>query len=528
MNGISRYMVLIIAFRTLPLADSVDSKCRNSRGCENNKCRFRYRTRMLNCAAWYMDCIPQPSSIRSAAPPEYATSMFFSDNCLRTVRAADLQRYTCLRNLNLSKNFITTLDCSFKGLSTLKQLDLSENKISKIYEDDFSTLTNLTELNLSKNQLFQLDKNAFKNLPSLKVLDLRHNRLTTFLPGHLSGLAKLRVFMIAHNHLQTIDQHLFTSSPHLEEIDLSSNVIQCLPQNVFELMSELKSVKLMSNQLRTPHPHWVRRINQNEFLPQIKLLENNNWTCDCRAANYAEFLNEELVSDHQSKWKEALNIRCSHPKRYQGALLTDVFVSRCVEPPNVKCGQLPVLRTMRSTTTPISVTTTLRIESTTTTTTTLKTTTTTTPDIQSSNTHPQPAQEKLSRESSLIDWGSQIYPILLISILVVIVVALILGFILWRFKVKFKKRAEKPTYNRVSSATSGISSRTNSTTTATTNGDDNTQPKTVIHTSNYLVHAADEPTHIYQHRSRCHTDSGCYDGDTERENFYHAINGSNA
>ena len=80
-----------------------------------------------------------------------------------------------LKELNLSWNKIETLPDSIGSLSSLETLILSKNKLSKIPES-FGKLSSLRELWLHENNLESLPE-SFLELESLKVLQLDGNPL---------------------------------------------------------------------------------------------------------------------------------------------------------------------------------------------------------------------------------------------------------------------------------------------------------------------------------------------------------------
>ena len=64
------------------------------------------------------------------------------------------------------------------GLSSLQFLSLSDNQITSIPSDAFSSLSDLQTLSLSGNQIASIPDNVFSGLPRLEKLYLNHNQLT--------------------------------------------------------------------------------------------------------------------------------------------------------------------------------------------------------------------------------------------------------------------------------------------------------------------------------------------------------------
>ncbi|XP_061674511.1 adhesion G protein-coupled receptor A2 isoform X4 [Syngnathoides biaculeatus] len=67
---------------------------------------------------------------------------------------------------------------AFQGLSELRKLDLSNNRIGCLTPDMFQGLTNLTKLNLSGNIISTLDPGVFQELPSLKLVNFNSEYLS--------------------------------------------------------------------------------------------------------------------------------------------------------------------------------------------------------------------------------------------------------------------------------------------------------------------------------------------------------------
>lgn len=95
--------------------------------------------------------------------------------------------------------------CDISCLSTLKVLDLHENKLSCLPED-IGTLTKLQILNVEKNRLKALPASIGK-LQLLQTLNLRGNCVSE-LPAELGSLSSLRTLDIRDNAIQQLPKHL--------------------------------------------------------------------------------------------------------------------------------------------------------------------------------------------------------------------------------------------------------------------------------------------------------------------------------
>ncbi|MED6248939.1 hypothetical protein ATANTOWER_007246 [Ataeniobius toweri] len=95
--------------------------------------------------------------------------------------------------------------CDISSLSTLKVLDLHENKLSSLPED-LGNLTKLQILNVEKNHLKALPE-SIGRLQLLQTLNLKGNCLTE-LPAAVGSLSSLRTLDISDNSILQLPKHL--------------------------------------------------------------------------------------------------------------------------------------------------------------------------------------------------------------------------------------------------------------------------------------------------------------------------------
>ncbi|XP_020040093.2 opticin [Castor canadensis] len=158
--------------------------------------------------------------------PQMTTYLYARFNHIRHIRARD-----------------------FKGLTKLKRIDLSSNFISSIDNDSFHLLPALQDLILPENQL-----TALPVLPrGLEVLDVRLNQLRSsgIQPEAFRALEKLQFLYLADNLLDSIPWPLPLS---LRSLHLQNNVIETMPRDIFcdggeprHTRRELEDIRLDSN-----------------------------------------------------------------------------------------------------------------------------------------------------------------------------------------------------------------------------------------------------------------------------------------
>lgn len=100
-------------------------------------------------------------------------------------------------SLNLSNQGLTKLPDYVLKMSSLEELNISNNRISGALPAEIHNLKNLQILNVSNNQLTGVPAEVGQ-LQYLEVLDLSNNKLTG-LPHELGNLKKLKVLNLSGN-----------------------------------------------------------------------------------------------------------------------------------------------------------------------------------------------------------------------------------------------------------------------------------------------------------------------------------------
>jgi Leucine-rich repeat (LRR) protein len=119
----------------------------------------------------------------------------------------------------------------FKGLFSLKILNLASNKISSIENNSFSDLKALEHLSLYKNKLNEISGDSFCGLNFLKELELQENSIGN-ITSAFSILSRLTFLNFLRNPVTYIEPHAFKknfnfSILHIklkEDIDCCSRV----------------------------------------------------------------------------------------------------------------------------------------------------------------------------------------------------------------------------------------------------------------------------------------------------------------
>ena len=77
-----------------------------------------------------------------------------------------------------------------------EEVDLANNRISRVETNSFSHLSQCVKLSLSNNEITQIEPEAFNGLTSLTYLNISHNDLTHLSGSMFSGLVSFLFFHI--------------------------------------------------------------------------------------------------------------------------------------------------------------------------------------------------------------------------------------------------------------------------------------------------------------------------------------------
>uniref|UniRef100_A0A3B4ZYF0 Slit homolog 1 protein n=1 Tax=Stegastes partitus TaxID=144197 RepID=A0A3B4ZYF0_9TELE len=131
--------------------------------------------------------------------------------------------------LRLNNNDLSVLEATgaFKGLSQLKKINLSNNKISEIEDGAFEGASLVVELHLTANHLESVRGSMFKGMEGLRMLMLRNNKISCIHNGSFTGLTNVRLLSLYDNQLSTILPGAFDTLPNLSTLNLLANPFNC-------------------------------------------------------------------------------------------------------------------------------------------------------------------------------------------------------------------------------------------------------------------------------------------------------------
>ena len=171
--------------------------------------------------------------------------------------------------LDLTDNFLTSLDGAFENLSNLTKVVLTRNNIQQLTEEGLKPLTKLMYLMADENQIDSVSPTAFSSLKELSYVSLHSNPLPDMdnvfsqndllsyldlsncqLPAVPAGLPwATRHLRLSGNNITMILKDTFMSTRFLGVIRLDGNQITEIQPDAFMPIAHLQEIWLDGNQL---------------------------------------------------------------------------------------------------------------------------------------------------------------------------------------------------------------------------------------------------------------------------------------
>lgn len=187
-----------------------------------------------------------------------------------------------LRELDLSDNNIWNLPKElFCPLVGLANLNLTKNRLQDVFELGFSDWGNgptapgktcntaLEDLNLANNDIISMPDNGLTSLRALKKLYLQENQINQIADRAFVGLTSLTVLNVSSNRLSALPPELFHSTRYLREVYLHNNSINVLAPGLLEGLDQLLVLDMSHNELTST---WV---NRDTFSGLVRLVVLN-------------------------------------------------------------------------------------------------------------------------------------------------------------------------------------------------------------------------------------------------------------
>ncbi|KAM6971574.1 uncharacterized protein LKV04_017135 [Tautogolabrus adspersus] len=264
-------------------------------------------------------CRPTNGSLR-AVPRDIPTtvkSIDLSSNKISKIKKSDFKNQSVLTQLDLKRNNISKIDTgAFADLISLKKLNLNNNKLVQLGDDFIGGLSNLTELRITNNHIKAVAPTSFKSLTSLTFLDISHNKLhnSTKVSSILQQLPNLQSLVITNNDLTHFQSwELTNSSLELASLDLSQN-----PIAVFRITADVFPNLTWLNIGSTIKHKMIWDVRNKTFFSRVSTLDvsglqlaSDDWK------TFLESFNSSLTVLRMNQMKhnltELISISCTIP-----------------------------------------------------------------------------------------------------------------------------------------------------------------------------------------------------------------------
>ncbi|NXY23020.1 LRC32 protein, partial [Atrichornis clamosus] len=206
-------------------------------------------------------CFNQLEAVSAAALARLPRlrSLLLGSNHLDRNYLANGEAFRLLRNIEVLDLSVNNLESHMaawytSNLTSLRVLDLSGNRMTKLLAGTFRSSPGLRQLDLSYNYIMEIQEGAFERLEELEVLNLAWNSLHC-----ISGfsLTQLRVLNLSHNALEFFSSEEGAQPYLLRVLDLSHNRLLYFPE--LPKARDLTHLNLSNNLIASllpgsPHP----------------------------------------------------------------------------------------------------------------------------------------------------------------------------------------------------------------------------------------------------------------------------------
>ena len=228
-----------------------------------------------------------PKNITCICPPKNLQTLIWRQSFLYVhILTLKICQPSSLRLLDLSFNLIETWIGPVYGLEHLQHLNLAQNVCQNISQNFFDNFNSLLTLNVSLNFLGPLldprkvnPGTSFKNLTKLQTLDLSDNHIHALPADIFQVLTSLQILDISRNMLTQWNCTLKTNC--LTLIDISDNKLETLPESFRNYLDNLASL--------SPE----KACNRSG--PVTLYLAGNPIQCNCDNRPFLRWLSESAV-----------------------------------------------------------------------------------------------------------------------------------------------------------------------------------------------------------------------------------------
>jgi Leucine-rich repeat (LRR) protein len=207
---------------------------------------------------------------------------FSVSNLEKSVSGSDDKKTVNLTHKNI-QSLPDNLSSNLKPVVDLKHypvriIDLSYNEISGVLKKGtFKDITKVTFIKLTNNKITSIEPHAFDSLPSLQWIYLSHNKIANFKADTFKHLTGVWGIVLDHNELTTLEDEVLDDLRLLHDISFAHNKITRLQSNMFAdvrtekddaegKVSNIESIDLSGNP--------ITRVEDNALaeLPNLKVI----------------------------------------------------------------------------------------------------------------------------------------------------------------------------------------------------------------------------------------------------------------
>lgn len=233
--------------------------------------------------------------------------LYLNDNTLTSVPSDAFTTLTSLAELYLGINSFTTIENgAFEKLHGLSLLDLNGAALVNISTETFHGLEgSLRQLDLTDNRLQYIPTTALSKLTRLEDLSLGQNEFETIPEGAFAGLTNLRHLDITGSlKLRSIQSNALATNTNLEKLTLVSNkALSDIETGAFSGLPHLKHCNFRDNALAVISENMLK-WNELETFD----FAENPLICDCRILWLRTLLNSKNASQTMQE-----NVLCASP-----------------------------------------------------------------------------------------------------------------------------------------------------------------------------------------------------------------------
>ncbi|XP_006815830.2 uncharacterized protein LOC102806900 [Saccoglossus kowalevskii] len=216
--------------------------------------------------------------------------LYLAVNRLSHLKRSVFVPLSSIKTISLQNNYLTSLT-AFSINSTVQDLLLDNNNISKLSNNCLEGLSQLTTLGVESNNMSSIEAAAFSGLNNLHRLYLHYNQLrllpySVFTPcfnlqeigirqnnlvmiPDLSALWNLTVLELQDNSISTIHLNTFSSQERLRTLKLDNNLLTSVPNLL--MISNLRTLSLNKNRITDIHDEAFRN---KEYFQDFKIEDN--------------------------------------------------------------------------------------------------------------------------------------------------------------------------------------------------------------------------------------------------------------